>query len=130
MKTTKTGIIRILNAFKYSYDGFIATFKSEEAFRQDILVFIILIPVAIFLPITVVEKLILLSSLFLIIIAELTNTAIEMTIDRISDEIHPLSKIAKDIGSCIVLVSFLYLITVWGTILYTNFNTIISFLKK
>ncbi len=130
MKTTKKGIIRILNAFKYSYDGFIATFKSEEAFRQDILVFIILAPIAILLPITVIEKLILLSSLFLVIIAELTNTAIEMTIDRISDEIHPLSKIAKDIGSCIVLVSFIYLITVWGTILYTNYNDIVLFLTK
>ncbi len=121
MKTTKRGIPRILNAFKYSYDGFMAAFKSEEAFRQDILVCIILAPTAIFLPITIIEKLFLFSSLFLIIIAELTNTAIEMTIDRISDEIHPLSKIAKDIGSCIVLISFLYLITVWGVIIYENF---------
>ncbi len=121
MKTTKKGIARILNAFKYSYDGFISAFKSEEAFRQDILVCIILAPTAIFLPITIVEKLFLFSSLFLIVLAELTNTAIEMTIDRISDEIHPLSKIAKDIGSCLVLISFLYLITVWGTILYANF---------
>ena len=121
MKTTKKGIARILNAFKYSYDGFISAFKSEEAFRQDILVCTILAPTAIFLPITIVEKLFLFSSLFLIVLAELTNTAIEMTIDRISDEIHPLSKIAKDIGSCLVLISFLYLITVWGTILYANF---------
>lgn len=121
MKTTKKGIARILNAFKYSYDGFIATFKSEEAFREDILVCIILTPIAIFLPITIIEKLFLFSSLFLIILAELTNTAIEMIIDRISDEIHPLSKIAKDIGSCLVLVSFLYLITTWGIILYENF---------
>lgn len=121
MKTTKKGIARILNAFKYSYDGFISAFKSEEAFRQDILVCIILAPTAIFLPIAIVEKLFLFSSLFLIVLAELTNTAIEMTIDRISDEIHPLSKIAKDIGSCIVLISFLYLITVWGVIIYENF---------
>ena len=121
MKSTKTGIARILKAFGYSYDGFIAAFKSEEAFRQDILVCIILTPIAILLPITMVERLFLFSSLFLIILAELTNTAIEMTINRISDEIHPLSKVAKDIGSCIVLVSFLYLITVWGVILYENF---------
>ena len=129
MKTTKKGIARILNAFKYSYNGFIATFKSEEAFRQDILVFIILTPIAILLKITAVEKLILMSSLFLVLIAELTNTAIEMTIDRISDEIHPLSKIAKDIGSCIVLISFLYLIIVWGTIIYTNFDSIVLLFK-
>ena len=55
------------------------------------------------------------------IISELVNTAIEMTIDRISDEIHPLSKIAKDIGSAIVLTSFIYLILVWIIVLYQNF---------
>lgn len=121
MKTNKKGITRILYAFKYSYDGFIAAFKSEEAFREDVLICIILAPVAIFLPVTYIEKLFLFSSLFLIILAELINTAIEITIDRISDDIHPLSKIAKDIGSCIVLVSFLYLITVWGVVLFENF---------
>lgn len=120
-KRTKKGLPRILNAFKFSYDGFVATFKSEEAFRQDLIICMILAPIAIFLPITLIEKLFLFSTLFLIVIAELINTAIEMTIDRISEELHPLSKIAKDIGSCIVLVSFMYLILVWSLILYSNF---------
>lgn len=120
-KRTKKGLPRILNAFKFSYDGFVATFKSEEAFRQDIIICMILAPIAIFLPITLIEKLFLFSTLFLIVMAELINTAIEMTIDRISEELHPLSKIAKDIGSCIVLVSFMYLILVWVLILYSNF---------
>ncbi len=120
-KRTKKGLPRILNAFKFSYDGFIATFKSEEAFRQDIIICMILTPIAIFLSITLIEKLFLFSTLFLIVMAELINTAIEMTIDRISEELHPLSKIAKDIGSCIVLVSFMYLILVWALILYSNF---------
>lgn len=120
-KRTKKGLPRILNAFKFSYDGFVATFKSEEAFRQDIIICMILTPIAIFLPITLIEKLFLFSTLFLIVMAELINTAIEMTIDRISEELHPLSKIAKDIGSCIVLVSFMYLILVWALILYSNF---------
>ena len=120
-KRTKKGLPRILNAFKFSYDGFVATFKSEEAFRQDIIICMILAPIAIFLPITLIEKLFLFSTLFLIVMAELINTAIEMTIDRISEELHPLSKIAKDIGSCIVLVSFMYLILVWSLILYSNF---------
>lgn len=120
-KRTKKGLPRILNAFKFSYDGFVATFKSEEAFRQDIIICMILTPIAIFLPITLIEKLFLFSTLFLIVMAELINTAIEMTIDRISEELHPLSKIAKDIGSCIVLVSFMYLILVWVLILYSNF---------
>lgn len=120
-KRTKKGLPRILNAFKFSYDGFVATFKSEEAFRQDIIICMILTPIAIFLSITLIEKLFLFSTLFLIVMAELINTAIEMTIDRISEELHPLSKIAKDIGSCIVLVSFMYLILVWTLILYSNF---------
>lgn len=120
-KRTKKGLPRIMNAFKFSYDGFVATFKSEEAFRQDIIICMILAPIAIFLPITLIEKLFLFSTLFLIVMAELINTAIEMTIDRISEELHPLSKIAKDIGSCIVLVSFMYLILVWVLILYSNF---------
>ena len=120
-KRTKKGLPRILNAFKFSYDGFVATFKSEEAFRQDLIIGMVLTPIAIFLPITLIEKLFLFSTLFLIVMAELINTAIEMTIDRISEELHPLSKIAKDIGSCIVLVSFMYLILVWVLILYSNF---------
>ena len=120
-KRTKKGLPRILNAFKFSYDGFVATFKSEEAFRQDLIICMVLTPIAIFLPITLIEKLFLFSTLFLIVMAELINTAIEMTIDRISEELHPLSKIAKDIGSCIVLVSFMYLILVWVLILYSNF---------
>lgn len=121
MKTNKTGIARILNAFIYSRDGFKSVFKTEEAFRQDVLLCSILFILATILNISYIEKLFLYSSLFLVIISELVNTAIEMTIDRISDEIHPLSKIAKDIGSAVVLTSFVYLILVWVVILYQNF---------
>ncbi|MDD2839528.1 MAG: diacylglycerol kinase [Rickettsiales bacterium] len=121
MKPNKTGLERILNAFKYSRDGFVAAFKSEEAFRQDVLLCSVLFFIAILLDISFIEKLFLFSSLFLVIISELVNTTIEVIIDRISDDIHPLSKIAKDIGSCIVLVSFMYLILVWIIILYENF---------
>ena len=121
MKTNKTGIARILNAFIYSRDGFKSAFKTEEAFRQDVLLCSILFILATILNISYIEKLFLYSSLFLVIISELVNTAIEMTIDRISDEIHPLSKIAKDIGSAVVFTSFVYLILVWIIILYQNF---------
>ena len=99
MKTNKTGIVRILNAFIYSKDGFKSAFKTEEAFRQDVLLCSILFILATILNISYIEKLFLYSSLFLVIISELVNTAIEMTIDRISDEIHPLSKIAKAFAS-------------------------------
>jgi diacylglycerol kinase (ATP) len=118
MKSNKKGISRILFAFIYSYNGFISTFKSEIAFRQDLLLCLILSLIAVFLPVSLIEKLFLFTSLFLIILMELINTAIEIVVDRISAEFHELSKIAKDIGSCLVLISFFYLILVWGTILY------------
>ena len=121
MKSTKRGIPRILNAFKYSYDGFISAFKSEEALRQDILVFVIFTIIALFLPICFFKQAILISSLLFIIFAELTNTAIEVVIDRISEEYHELSKKAKDIGSCLVLLSFINAILIWGSVLYAVF---------
>ncbi|MDR0423490.1 MAG: diacylglycerol kinase [Rickettsiales bacterium] len=117
----RTGIKRILFAFKYSFNGFIVTFRTQEAFRQDVLVFVVLFPVVFILNILVVQRLILISSLFGILIAELTNTAIEVCINRISGKRHTFSKVAKDIGSCIVLISFLYLITVWSIVLWENF---------
>ena len=117
MKPGKSGIERIINAFKYSCEGFKAAYKSEEAFRQDILICIILLPIAIFLRVTTAERLLLFSTMILLIMAELMNTAIEYTIDRISHDIHPLSKIAKDIGSCIVFFAFIYMVIVWGTII-------------
>lgn len=121
MKSTKRGIPRILNAFKYSYDGFISAFKSEEALRQDILIFVIFTIIALFLPICFFKQAILISSLLFIVFAELTNTAIEVVIDRISEEYHDLSKKAKDIGSCLVLLSFINAILIWGSVLYAVF---------
>jgi len=121
MKPNKTGLERILDAFKYSKDGFMAAFKSEEAFRQDVLLCSILFFITLILNISFIEKLFLFSSLILVLISELVNTAMEVIVDRISDEIHPLSKIIKDIGSCIVLISFVYLVVVWIIVLYENF---------
>jgi diacylglycerol kinase (ATP) len=122
MKTGKHGIIRILYAFKYSFDGFAVAFRTEEAFKQDVLVFIIMSLLAFFLNITIIEKILLFGSLFLIIIAELVNTALEVIVNRISGRRHIYSKIAKDIGSCVVLCSFLYFLLVWSLILYTNYQ--------
>lgn len=121
MKSTKRGIPRILNAFKYSYDGFISAFKSEEALRQDVLIFVIFTIITLFLPICFFKQAILISSLLFIVFAELTNTAIEVVIDRISEEYHELSKKAKDIGSCLVLLSFINAMLIWGSVLYAVF---------
>ena len=118
MKSSKKGIKRILKAFTYSFDGFKSVFKTEEAFRQELFLCIFLFIIAVFLKITYLEKLLLISSLFFIIIVELINTAIEVVIDRISDEYHILSKKAKDIGSLLVLITFIYAIIVWMIIIF------------
>lgn len=117
MKSTHTGLKRISMAFKYSYDGFIAAFKSEAAFRQDLIVFIFLTPVAFILPVDVMAKGLMISSLILILLMELINTAIETVVDRLGDDYHILSKKAKDIGSLIVLISFINALLIWAAIL-------------
>ena len=127
MKATDTGIKRILKAFTYSYQGFIATFKSEAAFRQDIAVFIIFSIIALCLPLQLTEQLKLISALLLILLAELINTAIETIIDRISPDYHELSKKAKDIGSLIVLLAFIYAVLQWWNVFVYLYKMILSY---
>jgi len=112
---------RILRAFVNSYDGFKAAFKSEAAFRQDLL-FCLFGAVAIALiPASTAEKILLGLSLFLVLFAELVNTAIEAVVDLASPDHHKLAKIAKDIGSLIVLLSFINVAVIWVAVLYQRF---------
>lgn len=113
----KSEIKRILNAFKYSYDGFVATFKSEAAFKEDVLIFVLLLPVVFLVNVSSAQRVLLFFALLFILFAECTNTAIEVAIDRISKDIHPLSKKAKDIGSFLVFLSFVNAIVTWAIIL-------------
>lgn len=117
MKSPYKGIRRILKAFGYSYEGFKAAFKSEAAFRQDLFLCGVLFLVSWLLSISIVERAMLISSLLLVLLMELTNTAIEYVVDRISTEYHDLSKKAKDVGSLLVLLSFVNMVVVWGSIL-------------
>ena len=121
MKSSYTGFMRILKAFSYSFSGFVSAFKSEVAFKQDLVVFIIGTFFAVYLPFSFVEKSFLISTLLLILLMELTNTAIETIVDRISPEYHDLSKKAKDIGSLLVLLSFINAFLIWGTLIYQTF---------
>lgn len=109
--------IHIFKAFECSFDGMRAAFKSEIAFRQDLLICGCLFLLALILPVSLTHKLLMIMSLFIILIAELANTAIETTIDRISADIHPLSKKAKDIGSALVFLSFVLMIIIYLTTL-------------
>ena len=113
MKSPYTGIQRIIHAFKYSFDGLVSTFKSESAFRQDILLCIIAIILQIFIDVPTISRVIMITSLVLIIIAELINTAIETIVDRISPEKNNLSKKAKDIGSAIVMLTITSVCALW-----------------
>jgi len=116
-----TGIKRILNAFMHSRDGFMSAFKSEIAFRQDLLIFVVFSLIAIILNISLWHKFILITVLLFILFAELVNTAIETVIDRISTDYHELSKKAKDIGSMLVLMSFINAIMWWVIVLLMDF---------
>lgn len=120
MKSTHTGIRRILYAFKYSFAGLAAAFRSETAFRQDIILCILAATLSFFIDIPTTSHIIMLFSLCFIIIAELVNTAIETVIDRISPNKNPLSKKAKDIGSAIVMITIASVALLWiSLILFT-----------
>lgn len=114
-------IKRILKAFKYSRDGFIAAWRSEAAFRWEVIIFVIGTVVALCLPIGFLSRILLISAMMLIVLMELVNTAIESVVDRIGAEIHPLSKKAKDIGSLLVLLSFINALIAWGVVIWNYF---------
>lgn len=114
----KTGVRRLLNAFAYSYDGLCAAYRHEDAFRQEVWLAVLLIPLACFLSSSGIGKALMIASVLLVIIVELVNSAIEATVDRISLENHILAKRAKDIGSAAVLMSLLNALLVWGLVLF------------
>ena len=113
----KTGIKRLANAFTYSVAGTLAAFKHEDAFRQEVFLSAVLIPLAIYLGQTAIEQALMIASILLIIIVELLNSSVEATVDRISVKRHKLSKRAKDIGSAAVFFSLVNATVIWFLIL-------------
>jgi len=113
----KTGLRRVWNAFFYSMAGLHAAYKNESAFRQEIWLALILIPLALWLPVTGLGKALMIAAVLLVLIVELLNSAIEATVDRISIEHHALAKRAKDIGSAAVFVALLNVAIVWTLVL-------------
>jgi diacylglycerol kinase (ATP) len=118
---TLRGIARIGAACRNTWDGLAWAWRSEEAFRHEIVVFLGAVVVALVLPVSGFQKLALIGVLGLVLIVELINSAIEATIDRISLERHPLSKAAKDLGSAAVALSLLMALAVWAVVLYNRF---------
>jgi diacylglycerol kinase (ATP) len=113
----KTGIRRLLNAFGYSVHGFTSAFRHEDAFRQEVLLAAVLIPIALVLDVGGIGKAMMIASVLLVLIVELLNSAIEAAVDRISLDRHSLSKRAKDIGSAAVFLSLVNVAAVWALVL-------------
>lgn len=110
----KSGLERIIKAAGYSKDGFLAAYKSEQAFRQVVWLNAVLVLALIFVPFALAIKMILLTVSALSIIVELFNTGLEAIVDRISSDYHPLSKVAKDVGSAAQFVVLTLQAVLWG----------------
>lgn len=117
----RRGWRRLVNATRYTVDGLVAAWRHEEAFRQEVVSAAVLLPVALWLPLPAVEKVLLIGSLLLVLIVELLNTAVEVAVDRDSVEIDPLAKRAKDYGSAAVMISLLVAGMTWVTILGSHY---------
>lgn len=113
---SKSGLKRVFCAFCYSIDGFRAAWKNEHAFRQELMLVIPGAIIALLLPISALEKLLLIGVLMLVLIVELINSSIEAIVDRISLERHPLSKNAKDLGSAAVFMAVALAVITWAVI--------------
>lgn len=113
----KTGLRRLVNAFGYSMDGFKAAYQHEDAFRQEVWLSLVLIPLAFYLEAEALHRILMVGSVLLVMIVELLNSAVEAVVDRVSIERHALAKRAKDIGSAAVLLALINLGVVWGLIL-------------
>ncbi|MGR9044323.1 MAG: diacylglycerol kinase [Gammaproteobacteria bacterium] len=112
------GLKRIVNAMFFSIAGLKATWSHEEAFRQEVLLFIVAVPLAIWLGETPIEKLLLIGSVVGVLVVELLNSAVEAVVDRVGFEHHELSGRAKDIGSAAVMLSLLWAAATWLLILF------------
>lgn len=118
-KRDDRGLRRIIKATGYSFAGLKAAWRHEAAFRLEVIIFSMMAPVGLWLGDDSVERVLLISSLFIAMVAELMNSAIESVVDRIGLDIHDLSKRAKDIGSAAVFVAIVNLVVVWVLVLFT-----------
>jgi diacylglycerol kinase (ATP) len=117
LKRNGRGFRRLVRAWKSSFAGFKAAFTHEEAFRQELVLCVLLFPVALLLGETGVEKALLAGSLLLVLIVELLNSAVEAVVDRVGLEYHQLSGQAKDMASAAVFLVILQAVVVWFFIL-------------
>jgi diacylglycerol kinase (ATP) len=112
----KTGVQRLWNALGYSLHGFSSAFRHEDAFRQEVLLAAVLIPIAFFIDASGTGTALMIGSVLLVLIVELLNSAIEAAVDRISLDHHRLAKRAKDLGSAAVFLSLVNVAIVWALV--------------
>jgi diacylglycerol kinase (ATP) len=113
----KTGLRRLINAAGYSMSGLAAAARHEDAFRQELILAAVLVPLGLWLGADGVARALLVGSVLLVLIVELLNSAVEATVDRVSLDDHSLAKRAKDIGSAAVMVALVNVVVVWLLVL-------------
>jgi len=120
-KKTSKGFERIINAFKFTLKGVQSAWSNEEAFRQEALVLILVIPAGLFIPETFLQKGLFICAWLLVLVIELLNSAIESVVDRIGYGKHPLSGQAKDMGSAAVFIGICLAVIIWVSIICERF---------
>lgn len=113
----KTGLERVINATRYSLEGLAAAARHEDAFRQELMLAAVLVPLGLWLGNDGVERALLVGSVLMVLVVELLNSAVEATVDRVSLEDHQLAKRAKDLGSAAVMMSLFSVAVVWLLVL-------------
>ncbi len=121
-KQGKRGFRRLVDAIGYSAAGLAAAWRGEEAFRQEVVLGVVLVPIALWLGQSALERVLLVCTWLLVMIVEILNTAVEATVDHIGDEQHQLSGQAKDLGSAAVLLSLVLAALVWGAVVWERFG--------
>ncbi|HGM6911811.1 TPA: diacylglycerol kinase [Serratia marcescens] len=122
MANQATGLTRIIKAAGYSYKGLSAAWQHEAAFRQELVVTLLAIILAVWLDVGAITRILLIGSVALVMIVEILNSAIEAVVDRIGSEHHELSGRAKDMGSAAVSLAIVLALFVWGTVLWQHFG--------
>ena len=120
-KPGHTGFQRVFKATVYSWQGFQAAWKNESAFRQEVTIGLVLLPLAFVIGESMLQVAVLISMLAVVLITELLNSAVEAVVDRVGDEYHDLAGRAKDMGSAAVFVSLALVVIVWTMMFIKNF---------
>jgi diacylglycerol kinase (ATP) len=119
-KTDNTGVRRIIRAAGFSRKGFAAAFKNEAAFRQELALTLLIVPLAFWLTDNRLERALMVGTWLLVPLMEMINSAIEAVVDRVGDEYHPLAGAAKDIGSAAVVFAMIIAAVVWVILLFPS----------